>query len=396
MSLKFKILSFFYLITIIGLFFYSFTQVDLSLTLSRWSVWQVFEKSFQHIGYFNRPLSTAFFIAILVLLFIFYLSFLLFSGKNKVSGKQIWVLVIVTAVILSFSYNAFSYDLFNYMFDAKIVTHYHQNPYAFRALDFPGDPMLSFMHWTHRFYPYGPVWLILTVPLSFLGFNFFLPTLFLFKFLASLSYLGIAIFLTKILRKISPKDEIFGLVFFALNPLIIIEGLVSAHNEMPMMFLAMLSLFLFLNKKYFPSLVLIILSVGVKFATAFMLPVYVFAYFLSRTNKKININLVFSLTVFLMVIPVIIGSIRTNFQPWYLLSVLPFAALIGKKHYVFIPVIIMSFFALLEYIPFLFRGDWNPPGPAILFWLTLTGIIISIFVTGLKYILDNLVWVSRK
>ncbi|MCL4418721.1 hypothetical protein M1146_01305 [Patescibacteria group bacterium] len=396
MNLKFKILSFFYLVTIIGLFFYSFTQVDLSLTLSRWPVWQGFEKFFQHIGYFNRPLSAALFITLLILLFVFYISFLLLSGKNKVSGKQIWVLVIATAVILSFSYNAFSYDLFNYMFDAKIVTHYHQNPYAFRALDFPADPMLSFMHWTHRFYPYGPVWLILTVPLSFLGFNFFLPTLFLFKFLSSLSYLGIAIFIAKILRRISPKDEIFGLVFFALNPLIIIEGLVSAHNEMPMMFLAMLSLFLFLNKKYLRSSVLLLLSIGVKFATAFMLPVYAFVYFLFRTNKKINVNLVFSLIAFLMIIPVVIGSIRTNFQPWYLLFVLPLASLTGKKYYVFIPAITMSFFSLLEYVPFLFRGDWNRPGPAILFWLTLTGIIISIFVTGLKYVLGNLVWASQK
>ncbi|MCL5113780.1 MAG: hypothetical protein M1372_01250 [Patescibacteria group bacterium] len=396
MNLKFKILSFFYLVTIIGLFFYSFTQVDLSLTLSRWSVWQGFEKFFQHIGYFNRPLSAALFITLLILLFVFYISFLLLSGKNKVSGKQIWVLVIVTAVILSFSYNAFSYDLFNYMFDAKIVTYYHQNPYAFRALDFPGDPMLSFMHWTHRFYPYGPVWLILTVPLSFLGFNFFLPTLFLFKFLSSLSYLGIAVFITKILRRISPKDEVFGLVFFALNPLVIIEGLVSAHNEMPMMFLAMFSLFLFLNKKYLRSLALLILSIGVKFATAFMLPVYIFVYFLFRTNKKINVNLVFSLTALLMIIPVVIGSVRTNFQPWYLLSVLPLASLTGKKYYVFIPAITMSFFALLEYAPFLFRGDWNQPGPAILFWLTLTGIIISISITCLKYALGNLVWASRK
>lgn len=396
MNLKFKILSFFYLVTIIGLFLYSFTQVDLNLTLSRWSVWQIFEKFFQHIGYFNRPLSTALFIAISVLLFVFYISFLLLSSKNKVSRKQIWVLVIATAVILSFSYNAFSYDLFNYIFDAKIVTYYHQNPYAYRALDFLGDPMLSFMHWTHRFYPYGPVWLILTVPLSFLGFNFFLPTLFLFKFLSSLSYLGIAIFITKIIRKISPKDEIFGLVFFALNPLVIVEGLVSAHNEMPMMFLAMLSLFLFLNKKYLRSLALLLLSVGVKFATAFMLPVYVFAYFLFKTNKKVSIDLVLFLITLLMIIPVVIGSVRTNFQPWYLLSVLPFAALIGKKYYVFIPAIVMSFFALSEYIPFLSRGDWNPPVPAILFWLTFTGIIISLSATGVKYVLDNLVYAGRK
>src|SRR4030042_3801668 len=177
---KFKLLNIGYLATIVALFLYSFTQVDLNLTLSRWSIWQVIEKSFQHIGYFNRPLSTVFFIMIIVLLFIFYGLFLFLSYRNKISVREMWYLVILTAVILSFSYNAFSYDLFNYIFDAKIVTYYHQNPYLYKALDFPGDPMLTFMHWTHRTYPYGPSWLLLTVPLSFLGFNFFLPTFFLF------------------------------------------------------------------------------------------------------------------------------------------------------------------------------------------------------------------------
>ena len=169
---NFKFLSLGYILTVIGLFLYSFTQVDLGLTLSRWSVEQVIEKFFQHIGYFNRPLSTSLYILILIFLFSFYLLFILLAQRKKITRRQVWFLLIGIAVILTFSYNAFSYDLFNYIFDAKIITYYHQNPYLHRALDYPGDPMLSFMHWTQRTYPYGPFWLVLTVPLSFLGFNF--------------------------------------------------------------------------------------------------------------------------------------------------------------------------------------------------------------------------------
>lgn len=383
--LKFKLLNFGYLITVIALFFYSFTQVDLNLTLSQWSIEQVVKKFFQHIGYFNRLLSTSLFIAIIVLLFIFYGLFLFLSGKNKINKRQIWHLIIPTSAILIFSYNAFSYDIFNYIFDAKIITYYHQNPYLYRALDFPRDPMLSFMHWTHRYYPYGPIWLVLTVPLSFIGFNYFLFTFFLFKSLGALSYLGTAFFISKILRKVSPKDELFGLIFFAMNPLIIVEGLVSSHNEMPMIFFAMLSLFLFFEEKYTRSFISLLLSAGIKFVTILLFPVYLINYIFSKKNKKINFELTIIPTTILMAVAVIVASLRTNFQPWYLLFAIPFASLTPKKYYIFIPTFVMSFFAILEYSPFLLKGDWNPPVPLILSQIMMISIVGSaVLVIGWK------------
>src|SRR5579872_1380381 len=170
---KKTILIILYVITILGLFLYSYTQVDLSLTLSRISVWQLVEKAFQYIGYFQRPLSTILYMSIICLLFLCSIGFMRLVQQGKLKRKTVWILIIFSAILLTFSYNAFSYDLFNYIFDAKIVTHYFQNPYIHKALDFPHDPMLSFMHWTQRTYPYGPVWLLVTVPISFIGFQFF-------------------------------------------------------------------------------------------------------------------------------------------------------------------------------------------------------------------------------
>src|SRR3989344_1318451 len=106
-----KLLSTTYILIIIALFLYSFTQVDLNLTLSQFSLWQIAQKFFQHIGYFNRPLSTSFYIMIVLLLFGFYTFFLYLASKNKISKKQVWSLTIISTVILSFSYNAFSYEL---------------------------------------------------------------------------------------------------------------------------------------------------------------------------------------------------------------------------------------------------------------------------------------------
>ena len=396
-----RLLQIGYLIVVVGLFLYSFTQVDLSLTLSEWSIWQIVQKFFQNIGYFQRPLSTLFYIVIILLLYIFYFAFLFLAHKKKITRKEVWFLILATTVILTFSYNAFSYDLFNYIFDAKIVTHYHQNPYIHKALDFPQDPMLSFMHWTHRTYPYGPMWLILTVPLSFFV-NFFLPTFFIFKTLIALSFLGTAFFISKILNKISPHNEVFGLVFFALNPLVIIESLVSGHNDIVMIFLSMVALYSVMNNKYVRSFILLVLSIGIKFATIFLIPVFAFLYFqivhrhsgnsersveASRipienkrfwTSQNDAWQKIFLSITALMIIPVAMASVRTDFQPWYLLYVLPFSALISKKYYVFIPSVVVSFFALLQYAPFLYLGNWNEPVPTLLLWITISSILLSL------------------
>jgi hypothetical protein len=380
---KFSIIG--YIFATVGLFLYSFTQIDLGLTLSRASVWQTAEKFFKNIGYFQRPLSSILFISIILLLFIFYMLILWLIRAQKISKKAVWSLIIAVTAILTFSYNAFSYDLFNYIFDAKIITFYHQNPYLHKALDFTGDPMLSFMHWTHRLFPYGPIWLGLTVPLSFIGLQFFLPTFFLFKILISASFLGTVYFIGKILQKTLVRDELFGMAFFALNPLVIVETLVSGHNDMVMMALAMWSLNLLLNTKYTRSIILLILSVGVKFATAAVLPVYAAIMFFQK-KRELSWQRIFLLMVVFMIAPVILASFRTTFQPWYLMDIFPFAALAVGSSFIFIPSIIISLVAVFEYLPFLYTGNWNNPIPLILFWMTLGSIILSMLLVAIGFV----------
>ena len=374
MASKLKFLIIGYIAALIFLFLYSFTQVDLGLTLTEASWWQNFQNFFQRIGYFQRPLSTYFYISIVLLLFAFYIVFISLVKKKKISIKTTWGLIIFISLLFTFSYNAFSYDLFNYMFDARVITNYHQNPYLHKALDYPGDPMLSFMHWTHRTYPYGPVWLFLTVPFSFIGGNFFLLTFFMFKAVVSLSYLGTAYFISKILKKVKAENALPGLVFFALNPLVIIEGLVSAHNDMAMIFFSVLSLYLLLGSKKAFSFITLLASIGVKFATVFLLPAYI--YYLMK--NKIDMEKFFKILFFSMFIPLIFVTIRTNYQPWYLLYIIPFASLSPKKRFSIGTGTILSFFSLIQYVPFLYTGNWDKPIPQILFYTTVSGFIVYI------------------
>lgn len=367
---KLRIPFFLYCINLFFVFLYSFTQVDLGLTLTRWPQWQPLQIWFQHIGYFDRTLSVQLFVAVIGLLFFWYIYFLKQAKKNKINDITLRTIVVATTAILFLSYNAFSYDLFNYVFDAKIVTAYHEIPWQHRALDYPGDPMLSFMHWTHRYFPYGPTWLLLTVPFSFIGMQLLLPTLLMFKTMIAGCFLLAVYFLWKILKKINPEYTVSGTLLFALNPLVTIESLVSSHNDIAMMSLALVSFYFLVVKKHWWALLFLALSIGVKWATLFLLPVYVFVWWQQRHNKQVDFSKVGLASAILMITAVVFASVRTTYQPWYLLYVLPFLPFIGENIAVFLASILMVAFSILEYAPFLYTGNWDPPIPTILFWMT--------------------------
>src|SRR5258708_3583903 len=147
-----KLLFFLWFFGIVCLFLYFLTEVDFNLILSQNHAILSFQRYFQQIGFFQRSLSTFLFISITTNFFFLYIIFLRAAKKRHITKKQIWMLVLFAAIFLNFSYNAFSYDLFNYIFDARIITHYHLNPYMHIPLDFPVDTILLFIHWSHRLF----------------------------------------------------------------------------------------------------------------------------------------------------------------------------------------------------------------------------------------------------
>ena len=375
---KLKFLLFSYFTAIFSLFLYSFTQVDLNLTLSQVSVFQTFQKSFQYIGFFHRLESSIIFSLILFFLFLFYGIFLFLSLKNKINSRYLFYLVLGTFLLVVFSYNAFSYDLFNYIFDAKIFTFYHQNPFLHKPSDFLGDEMLNFMRWTHRFYPYGISWLILTIPLSFIGANIFLITFFLFKLLAGFSYLGSCYLIYKISEKIFPQNKVSNTLFFALNPLVLIEALISAHNDIPMVFITLLSFYLYLNKRKTASVLAYIFSVGIKYATLALAPSVFYLWIAEKLNKKINWEQFFTFSLFFSLLVVVYASLRTTFQPWYFLLSFAIASFIFRKFYVFIPSVVISLTGLLIYLVYVFMTDYAKGYPEVIIKVQVIGLIFAI------------------
>lgn len=355
--MNFKTLSFWYGLFLIGLTIFSYGFVDPNLKLTLWP-------PLDRLAFRQPTLTTLVFIFFLIALFGFYLYFLKLAAKKKILPRQWSKLILATAFILLFSYPAFSYDIFNYIMTAKIVTFYHENPYLMMPIEFLNEPMLAFMHLANRLTPYPPLWISLTLIPSVLAKGSILISLFLFKLLMAVFYFGVVFLLGKILEEIEPQERRKGIVFFAFNPLILIEVLVSSHNDVVMMFFALLALyFLFQKRKTFAFFFLVI-SGGIKCVTFVLLPIF---GFFSRFKKE---RLIF-FSCWALFLVFLFSPLKRELYPWYLVWVIPFAALAVKKKFLFWLILAFSFGLLGRYLPFLYTRSWGGITPVIKKGLTL-------------------------
>jgi hypothetical protein len=334
---------------------YSYSQIDLNLTLIQNKFYLDIQQKLIYLGYYNRRLSFIIFQILLTFSFILYI-FILYRIKNdKETVKSISIKIIITIAILSLSYPAFSHDFFNYIFDARILTKYGLNPYSFKALDFPEDTWIRFMHWTHRTYPYGPVWIFITVPFSVMGFGKFITTYLSFKIMFGLMYLINSLLIYRLAEIINKKDRLLIVSYFAFNPLIIIESIVSPHNESAMLIFLLLSfIYFFKNSKTILPLIFMVLSGLVKFVTL-ILVIPIISFYLKFINK----SLIFSFSTFLIFIMIIIEIYYREIYPWYFVVLYGLTAFYIKNRYIFVLTLLFSYVLLSRYSPFLYYGEYN-------------------------------------
>ncbi len=373
--MKFQILLVGYIIASVFLFFYSYTQVDLSLTLSSSGFLQTIQKAFQYIGFYARPLSTTLYSLIVVFWFGLYAWSLRLAARGKLTIPDVWKIVGLVTLLLVFSYPAFSYDLFNYVFTAKTVLVYHKNPYEIIPLQFAGiDPLVSIMRWTHLPSAYTPLWIALTLPAYLLGFGKFLLIVWNLKILVAFFYLLAVKGVSKVLERVEPKHAVLGTAIFALNPLVIIESLVSAHNDIAMMAMAVWAIVLLLGKKHVTSWVLLSLSVAIKLMTVTLVPIFIGVKHLVDWRR-------WSLIV--LGIGFLIVLSRREPLPWYWVWFMPFIAFYPSKRWLVSLAGWYSFALLLRYAPYLYYGNWNAPVPILKWWVTLVPVGISLLLLGL-------------
>lgn len=347
-----------YILFLIFFTFFSYLFLDPNLFY--------FKGIYSGFAFLNRPIATSIYIVSVLILFGFYWLFLIKNFNYR-------FLVLSACIILFFSYSAMlSQDIFNYLTTAKVIFNYHENPYVVMPIEFIGDTNLLFTHAANKIALYGPAWIVLTAIPYFFGFGNFILTLFNFKLFVVFFYLG-SLWL---INKLSKNN--YSVILFALNPLVVIEVLIGNHNDIVMMFFALLSFFFLKKKNILLAILFLSTSVLIKYATIFLLPIFIFSLIKIVGKENINWDKTFYYSSLSMILIFLLSALRVEIYPWYAIWFLAFSFLVPQRKLLLFVSLGFSLGLEFRYIPFMFFGTHFGIAPVIKSAATFLPVFIAL------------------
>jgi len=359
--LPFLFIFYIFLLTLYTVF--SFSLTDPNLVLSTWAPYWNFQQWMWQTFFLHAQVLTQSYIFLISALGIVYCGILFTIKKSKLQFSHTYILFGAVAVLpLLFSYNALSHDIFNYLFNAKMIIVYHANPHISVALNFPNDTWLRFMHNVHTAAPYGYGWTAISLIPFILGFGKFLSAWFAFRFFSMVSIFLLFFSLRFVERQLKIRSSLLGYAALFLNPLFLIEVVSNTHNDLWMMAPALFAFgFLFKKtnlKSLFFSALLLAFSISTKFSTVLLLPLWFVFIPQNFFLKKFTQRHWASIAAILLFLPLL--SLQSQqFQPWYLIWSFVWLPLI-KIRSIKVILVFLSFTSLLRYVPWLLYGSFTP------------------------------------
>lgn len=390
-----------YLLTVFGVLVllysaFSYSQTDPNLVLTTWSPYWQFQQWMWQTFFENAVLSTWTYTGLLVGLFTVYIwIFQVLQSSSleyQLGWKQQAMIYGLLAAPLLFSYNALSHDVFNYIFNAKMVLVYGANPHTQVALDFAADTWVRFMHNTHTSAPYWYGWTAISLIPYALGAGKFILTWLAFRIWSVISVVLLYFVLRRASQVFTGRSlQTYQAALVFLNPLFMIEIISNMHNDLWMLVPAVLSLVLAveLDPKRAPQapklalvVALLLVSISVKLATVVLLPILIliileknFLFTVADTIaaklpvfKSMPAKFLLSLESYIhQYIPVVAACLlflplltprSQQFHPWYWTWVLVWVPFIENK-VVKNVIILFSVSSMLRYLPWLLAGGFE-------------------------------------
>lgn len=349
-----------------------------NLVLTSWAPYWNWQQWMWQTFYQSRTFISQVYLLLGVALFVLFFNLI---RQNQFQNFKNFILsLLICCLPLFCSFNALSFDVFNYLFNAKMVVVYHADPHQQTALDFANDDWTRFMHNTNTPAPYGVGWTAISLlPYFLAGGKFTLAWLNLRTFNVLLLALTL-ILMAKYQKKINDENNWQSLALFFFNPLVLIELITNIHNDLWMMLPALWSIFLitvnshnYLNEKksinnlqninqILGSAALLLFSSTIKYATLALIPLWL-AIFSLRFKNKISLWLqkwqtyIFDAAAILMFLPLLTPRSQF-FHPWYLLWSLIFLPFVQNK-VVRTSLLILSICSFMRYLPSLQEGGFG-------------------------------------
>jgi hypothetical protein len=293
--------------------------------------------------------------------------------KNGYVSKKIWIFIALIELMAVLSYPLISDDIYSYLYSGKMVMEYRVNPYTVMPKEFLGRDLWLFfvknidnvyyhIGNTGITYYYGPLFLMYTVIfVGLVGGGRFIALYLGWKLLNWIWFMLAGWVLYKLV-----KDKHKVIVWWYLNPLLQFELLVNNHNDLMMIGLFWLALWLS-SRNTVSKWLTYLASLLIKFVTIVGLPMMFF-----DGKRRENI-------AFLLGVIVVLFHALKPLHAWYYSWVYlfwPFAVLRKRTWVIFF---IFQMLMLLNYSGYVWFNRWTGapflPDIRIIRWV-LVGLIL--------------------
>ncbi len=177
---------------------------------------------------------------------------------------------------LLFTYPFFAIDMLFYAVHTRLWLLYGANPLLVPVANFPQDPWIALKgEWINSTSGYSPLWeVVALVPGILAGSRRFLLHLMGLKVIALLAYLADALLIAAIVRHLRSREVGWRVLYFAWNPLVLMELVANGHNDGLMLTFLLLAVLLLVRERELAAHGALALSVLIKVTPAFLWPVF--------------------------------------------------------------------------------------------------------------------------
>ena len=199
-------------------------------------------------------------------------------------------------------YPIFAIDMLFYALHARLWLLYGANPLLVPAAQFPQDPWIALKgEWVNIPSAYSPLWEVLALatarvwgPENMLGIMLGL------KGIALLAYLADVALIAAITAQLWPTSWPWRVVFFAWNPLVVLELVGNGHNDGIMLTFLLLAVWWWLRRRELAAHVGMALSVLIKITPLFVWPLLWLDGVLQRRGVRERLQYTAWVTLILM------------------------------------------------------------------------------------------------
>jgi hypothetical protein len=205
---------------------------------------------------------------------------------------------------------------------------------------------------------------------SIVGSGKFVATLLLYKLMFGVFHLGNMYLINKILRIHKPHIAIIGTLFFALNPLVLVESLVSPHNEVMMLFFALVGIYALLRHQAATTILAVLLSASIKYVSILMLPIFLL------WRRIINYGVINWIYYGWLAALIPFFLLREPYS-WYFLPLVGLGALLFENRVIRILTLSLSLSALIRYAPFIGLGEYTVLQVQLQSWSMIAAFLVT-------------------